>query len=107
MIECCGLLALAGQRDKCDLIASGVDVYRDMAALIYGLDRDAFLAIPEELLTVEQGEQRRVGKNGVLSCGYQISAEPVDSESWVAVPHLRTAQRQAVALFQRARDRSR
>jgi DNA polymerase len=33
------------------------------------------LAIPEEALTVEQTEQRRVGKNGVLSCGYQISAE--------------------------------
>src|SRR5215471_18826146 len=43
MIECCVLLALAGQRDKCELIARGVDVYRDMAAQIYGLYLDAFL----------------------------------------------------------------
>jgi len=57
------------------MIASGVDVYRDMAARIYGLDPDAFLAIDKKELTTEQTEQRRVGKNGVLSCGYQISAE--------------------------------
>jgi DNA polymerase bacteriophage-type len=51
MIECCVLLALAGQQDKCELIAQGVDVYRDMAATIYGLDRAAFLAIPEDQLS--------------------------------------------------------
>jgi DNA polymerase bacteriophage-type len=75
MIEACMLLALAGQHDKCALIASGLDVHRDMAARIYGLDRDVFLAIDKEELTAEQTEQRRVGKNGVLSCGYQISTE--------------------------------
>jgi DNA polymerase len=74
-IECCVLLALAGQHDKCKLIADGVDVYRDMAATIYGLDRDAFLAIPEEDLTTEQSEQRRIGKSSVLGCGYQMGAE--------------------------------
>ena len=47
MIECCVLLALAGQQDKCELITQGVDVYRDMAATIYGFDRAAFMAIPE------------------------------------------------------------
>jgi hypothetical protein len=36
MIETCVLLALAGQHDKCRMIADGVDVYRDMAALVYG-----------------------------------------------------------------------
>jgi DNA polymerase len=75
MIECCVLLALAGQRDKCDLIAQGVDVYRDMAATIYGLDRDVFMVIPADELSPEQVEQRRIGKNGVLSSGYQIGAE--------------------------------
>jgi DNA polymerase bacteriophage-type len=74
-IECCVLLALAGQRDKCELIARGVDVYRDMASTIYGLDRAVFMAIPEDELTPEQSEQRRIGKNGVLSSGYQIGAE--------------------------------
>ena len=75
MIECCVLLALAGQRDKCELITQGVDVYRDMAATIYGLDRAAFMAIPEDQLSPEQTEQRRIGKNGVLSSGYGIGAE--------------------------------
>ena len=75
MIECCVLLALAGQRDKCELITQGVDVYRDMAATIYGFDRAAFMAIPEDDLSPEQTEQRRIGKNGVLSCGYQVGAE--------------------------------
>jgi DNA polymerase len=75
MIEACLLLALAGQRDKCDLIAQGVDVYRDMAATIYGLDRDAFMGVPADELSPAEVEQRRIGKNGVLSSGYQIGAE--------------------------------
>ena len=75
MIECCVLLALAGQQDKCELIAQGVDVYRDMAATIYGLDRAAFMAIPEDQLSPEEIEQRRIGKNGVLSSGYGIGVE--------------------------------
>ena len=75
VIECCVLLALAGQRDKCELIAQGCDVYRDMAATIYGLDRARFTAIPEDDLSPEQAEQRRIGKNGVLSSGYGIGAE--------------------------------
>jgi DNA polymerase bacteriophage-type len=75
MIECCVLLALAGQQDKCELIAQGVDVYRDMAATIYGLDRAAFMGIPEDQLLPEETEQRRIGKNGVLSSGYGIGAE--------------------------------
>jgi DNA polymerase len=75
MIEACVLLALAGQQDKCKLIAEGADVYRDMAATIYGFDRDAFMAIPEKDLSPDETEQRRIGKNGVLSCGYGIGAE--------------------------------
>jgi DNA polymerase bacteriophage-type len=75
MIEACVLLALAGQQDKCKLIAEGADVYRDMAATIYGFDRDAFMAVPEKDLSPDETEQRRIGKNGVLSCGYGIGAE--------------------------------
>jgi hypothetical protein len=75
MIECCVLLALAGQQDKCELIAQGVDVYRDMAATIYGLDRARFMAIPEDDLSPEETEQRRIGKNGLLSSGYGIGPE--------------------------------
>ena len=75
MIEACVLLALAGQHDKCKLITEGADVYRDMAATIYGFDRDAFMAIPEDQLSPEETEQRRIGKNGVLSSGYGIGAE--------------------------------
>jgi DNA polymerase len=75
MIEACVLLALAGQHDKCELIAEGADIYRDMAATIYGLDRDAFMGAPADQLSAEETEQRRTGKNGVLGCGYQIGAE--------------------------------
>jgi DNA polymerase len=76
MIETCVLLALAGQRDKCRMIEQGVDVYRDMAALVYGLDRAAFLAIPKDELTIEQAEQRRMGgKNPVLACGYGLGPD--------------------------------
>jgi DNA polymerase len=74
MIEACILLALAGQRDKCDLIASGADIHRNMAAQLFGLGQD-FLDTPEEELTHEQTGQRRIGKGGVLGCGYQIGPE--------------------------------
>ena len=33
------------------------------------------MAIPEEDLSPDETEQRRIGKNGVLSCGYGIGAE--------------------------------
>src|SRR6516165_3734188 len=46
-----------------------------MAATIYGLDRAAFMAIPEDQLSPEEAEQRRIGKNGVLSSGYGIGGE--------------------------------
>jgi DNA polymerase len=75
LIEVCMLLALAGEHGKCRLIADGVDVYRDMAAVIYRLDHDAFLALPKDALTVEQAEQRRIGKNTILGCGYAMGAE--------------------------------
>jgi DNA polymerase len=75
MIETCVLLALAGQRDKCQLIAKGVDIYRDMAAIIHGLNRDAFLAIPKNELTVEHQRWRQDGKNAVLGCGYYMGPD--------------------------------
>jgi hypothetical protein len=46
-----------------------------MASTIYGLDRAAFMAIPEDDLSPDQSEQRRIGKTGVLSSGYGIGAE--------------------------------
>jgi DNA polymerase len=67
-IEARILLALAGQRDKLDLFARGYDVYRDMAAEIFGLDKAVFLAVDE--LTPEQAEQRQTGKNSVLGLGF-------------------------------------
>jgi DNA polymerase len=75
MIEACVLLALAGQRDRCAEIGAGIDIHRDMAAQIFGLDRDTFLAIPKDELTLEQQEQRRIGKNTIHGCGYQMGAE--------------------------------
>jgi DNA polymerase len=75
MIETCVLLALAGEHDKCRLIAEGADIYRDMAATIFGLNRETFLAIPEDKLTVEEQEWRRIGKNTILGCGFAMGAD--------------------------------
>jgi DNA polymerase len=75
MIETCILLALAGQHDKCKLIAEGVDIYRDAAVPIYGLDREAFMAISKDGLTLEQDQQRATGKTTVLGCGYGMGAD--------------------------------
>jgi DNA polymerase len=74
-IELCILLALAGQKDKCELIASGADIYRDMAAQIYGFDRESFMAIAKDKLTVEHQQQRHIGKNTILGCGYAMGSE--------------------------------
>ena len=71
-VEARMVLALAGQKDKCDLLASGADVYRDVAADIFGLNKAKFLAIPKDGLTVEQAEQRAIGKNTILGCGFQM-----------------------------------
>ena len=76
MVETCVLLALAGQHDKCKLIANGADVYRDMAAMVFGLDRETFISIPKDELTTEQQEQRHTGgKNPVLGCGYGLGGD--------------------------------
>jgi DNA polymerase len=67
-IEARVLLSLAGQHDKVDLLADGHDIYRDMAAEIFGLDKAAFMALDD--LTPEQAEQRQTGKNSVLGLGF-------------------------------------
>jgi DNA polymerase len=75
LIEAGTLLALAGQKDKCELLASGSDPYRDMACTIYPeLDRATFLAIPKDELDAKQKEQRRVGKCTILGCGFGMGA---------------------------------
>jgi DNA polymerase bacteriophage-type len=59
-IEMRVVLALAGQHDKCDLLATGKDVYLDMANDIYNR-RD---------LTKADIAERTIGKNTVLGCGF-------------------------------------
>ncbi len=60
-IECRIDLALAGQHDKCAMLAAGNDVYCDMAGKIYGRP-----------ITKADVEQRQIGKNTVLGCGFQM-----------------------------------
>ena len=62
-IECYIDLALAGQHDKCELIASGFDPYCDMATQIYGRE-----------ITKANVEERQTGKNTILGCGFQMGA---------------------------------
>ena len=61
------VLALAGQHDKTALLASGADVYLDMAEDIY--------RAPKGSLTKADVEKRQIGKNTVLGCGFQMGWE--------------------------------
>lgn len=66
-IEMRVVLALAGQHDKTELLATGKDVYLDMADDIYQL--------PKGTLTKKDIEKRTIGKNTVLGCGFQMGGE--------------------------------
>lgn len=55
-------LALAGQHDKCELLATGQDVYIDMANSIYNRTD----------ITKANIAERTIGKNTVLGCGFQM-----------------------------------
>lgn len=57
------VLALAGQYDKCDLLAAGMDIYCDMAGQIY-----------KRVITKADVEERQTGKNSVLGLGFQMGA---------------------------------
>ena len=61
-IEARIVLALAGQFDKIDLIASGKDIYIDMAQNIYKRPIDKH----------RDPAERQVGKNSVLGLGFQM-----------------------------------
>ena len=58
------LLAVAGQYDKCDLLASGVNAYCDMGRQIYGREIDKKKDVKEYT----------VSKAGVLGLGFQMGA---------------------------------
>jgi DNA polymerase len=62
-IEARVLAWIAEQDDLLDLFASGGKVYEDMAAYIFGVP-----------LSEVTPEQRQIGKNTVLGCGYQMGA---------------------------------
>jgi DNA polymerase bacteriophage-type len=64
-IEARALAWLAGQRDLIRLFATGSDVYRQMAAEVYGRSVDA----------IAKGSfERQLGKQAVLGCGYGLGA---------------------------------
>lgn len=58
------VLALAGEYDKCELLATGKDVYLDMANKIYNRTD----------LTKDHVAERTIGKNTVLGCGFGMGA---------------------------------
>lgn len=57
------VLGLAGQHDKTALMASGVDVYCDMAGQVY-----------KRVITKKDTAERTIGKNCVLGLGFQMGA---------------------------------
>lgn len=62
-IEARVVLALAGQHDRCALLAAGADAYCDMASLIFSRQ-----------ITKKDYEERQFGKNSVLGLGFQMGA---------------------------------
>ncbi len=54
---------LAGDQQLIDLLAANVDVYRRMAAVIYGIDEQDI-----------SPDQRQVGKSATLGCGFGLGA---------------------------------
>jgi len=62
-IECRGLAWIAGETDLLETLASGGDVYKQMASKIFG--------VPVDEVTKDQ---RQVGKVTILGCGYSMSS---------------------------------
>lgn len=72
-IEARLVLAIAGQHDKTALLASGADVYVDMAIDIFKMQR--IDVTNKELVNRfkdEHNEERQIGKNTILGCGFQM-----------------------------------
>lgn len=63
-IEARFVLAIAGQHDKLELMASGADIYCAMATQIYGFDVNK----------KDHPVERQIGKNSVLGLGFQMGA---------------------------------
>ena len=63
-IEVRVLAWLAGQEDLCEALATGSDVYKEMASAIYN--------VPVEKV---DKSQRQIGKMAILGCGYGLGAE--------------------------------
>lgn len=63
------VLALAGQFDKVELMASGADVYCDMAESIFR----------RKITKENDPEERQYGKNSVLGLGFQMGARKFHS----------------------------
>ncbi len=72
-IEARIVLALAGQHDKTALMASGADVYVDMACDIYNMPK--FDVSDKALVKAFKNAhtpERTIGKNTILGCGFQM-----------------------------------
>lgn len=85
-IEARVVLALAGQDDKLALLAQGVDVYLDMAQVIY-----------QKALTKKANpRERQVGKATVLGCGFQMAHRTFITHAAKAGVSLEEAEARAI-----------
>lgn len=72
-IEARLVLAIAGQHDKTALLSSGADVYVDMAIDIFKMERiDVSNKVLVNRFKDEHNEERQIGKNTILGCGFQM-----------------------------------
>lgn len=63
---------LAGQEDALDEYRQGIDRYKVMASMIYGIPVDQ----------VNKHPQRFVGKNAILGCGFGMGAPKFRKDCW-------------------------
>lgn len=73
-IEARGVAVEANQKDLVNLFITGGDPYVDMATVIYHKSYDEILKAAKVEKTAEGKDMRAIGKQGVLSCGYGMSA---------------------------------
>lgn len=69
-IESRAVFWLAGHAAGLRALEEGRDLYVEMAKVIYGLDDDAWEALPKK----EQKAKRQLGKQAILGCGYGMGA---------------------------------
>jgi DNA polymerase len=72
------VLALAGQHDRCELLASGYPVYFDMAERVFGKPKGTWATMNKAQLKANKEAfafEYHIGKNAELGCGFGLGGD--------------------------------